>query len=107
MELYIATTLRAVRVVEEKRHVPTLIIYDRAPEDYLKASGMRNDEIISRFRSTGVEVLDMDISKVAPPGAVLTIPHDGHPTAIAQHARAGRRRTIVRRLRDRAAAPAR
>ncbi len=88
MELYIATTLRAVRVAEEKHHVPTLIIYDRVPEEYLKASGMTNDDIMSRFRNAGVEVLDMNISNVAAPGAMLTIPHDGHPTAIAQHARA-------------------
>lgn len=88
MDLYIATILRATAVAKEKYRVPVLIVYDRIPEDYFQASGLTNDEIIARLCKGGAAVLDMNISKEVPAGAVVTLPNDGHPTAQAQHARA-------------------
>jgi hypothetical protein len=88
IDLYLAIILRASALAKEKYGVHVLIVYDRVAEDYLRTSGFTNDELISRFRSEGLQVLDMDISKEVPTDAVLAFPNDGHPTPVAQHARA-------------------
>lgn len=88
IDLYLATVLRAAALTKEKYGVPVLIVYDRVSEDFLHTSGFTNDDLISRFRNEGIQVLEMDISKEVPADAVIAFPNDGHPTPIAQHARA-------------------
>jgi len=88
VEIYIAVLAQAVKLAQEKYHVPVLLTYDRAQEELLKPAGSSNDAILARFADHGIAVLEMDISHDVAPGTVFSFPEDHHPTAAAQHARA-------------------
>jgi hypothetical protein len=87
LDLYIAILIRAGEIAREKYHVPTVILYipDAA---YLRGSGSSDEQIMQRLRDGGLTVIDGRLDQSAFPGQNLAIPGDGHPTGIANRARA-------------------
>jgi hypothetical protein len=66
-----------------------IILYLADGDDYLAKAGFTDAKIMARLREAGVEVVDASLSpKDFPPGTLLKIPGDGHPTAAANRARA-------------------
>lgn len=88
VELYIRIVLAAVELTRTKYGAATLIPYIPTGEDYLRGSGFTDDSIVERFRRGGAMVIDASLAKEAAAGAVIAIPGDGHPTALAHRARA-------------------
>jgi len=86
--LYMSVLKRAVNLAKTKYGVPSLIIYDRTGDDYLQSAGLTNDDVVTELRHAGLAILEMDIQDKVSAGVTTSFPHDGHPTAIAQHARA-------------------
>ncbi|MGO9006586.1 MAG: SGNH/GDSL hydrolase family protein [Beijerinckiaceae bacterium] len=89
IDLYIAEIRRAAELAREKYGVPTIVLYLPAGDAYLAKAGLNDAEIEARFRKSGLLVLDgaLSASDFAP-GTALSIPGDGHPTALANRARA-------------------
>jgi hypothetical protein len=88
VDLYIRILLAAVTFAKEKYGVPTLIPYLPVPEDYLRGTGFNNDAIIERLRQGGGAVIDVSLRKEEADGTVISIKGDGHPTPLANRARA-------------------
>ena len=87
IELYLAIIARAAELAREKYGVPTAILYIPYP-DYAERAGISDDEIMRRLRDHGLIVIDGALDPSAFPGQPLLIPGDGHPTAVANRARA-------------------
>ena len=87
LELYIAILARAGELAREKYGVPTAIVY-LPYEGYLRGSGHTDQQIMQRLREGGLVVIDGSLDPGAFPGQPLTIPGDGHPTGVANRARA-------------------
>jgi hypothetical protein len=87
IELYIQITLAAVKLAETKYHVPVIILDPGdAPaelDDYLAGTGFTTEAIIQRLRDGGAIVIDASLDKERAAGMILSIPGDGHPTALA------------------------
>lgn len=93
VELYLRILLAAVNLAKEKYGVPTLIAYlkgtySQAPEGALRGTGFDDDAIIKRLRDGGAIVIDASLLKEQADGAKISLPHDGHPTALANRLRA-------------------
>jgi hypothetical protein len=87
INLYIAILLRAGELTREKYGVPTVILY--VPDEiYLRGSGYTDQQIMQRLRDGGLTVVDGGLNPAAFPGQDLSIPGDGHPTGVANRARA-------------------
>lgn len=104
VELYVAVVARAVALARERYGAPTLILYLAYDDAYLKSSGFSNEDIVTRLRAAGADVVDATLA--APDGTPLKrydrpspyiIAGDGHPTALAQDERA---QILVRHLRS-------
>lgn len=87
LNLYVAMLVRAGQIAREKYGVPTAILYMPNPV-YARDAGTTDDEIIERLRAGGLIVIDGGLDPAAFPGQDLAIPGDGHPTAVANRARA-------------------
>jgi hypothetical protein len=87
IDLYIAMLVRAGQLVREKYGVPTAILYMPGP-GYAQRGRYTDDEIVVRLRAGGLIVIDGGLDLAAFPGQDLSIPGDGHPTAVANRARA-------------------
>jgi hypothetical protein len=87
IELYLAIIERAAELAREKYGVPTAILYIPDP-DYAERAGISDAEIMRRLRDDGLIVIDGALDPSAFPGQPLLIPGDGHPTAVANRARA-------------------
>ena len=87
IELYLAIIGRAAALAREKYAVPTAILYlpDR---DYAGRAGIGDDAIMQHLRDHGLIVINGALDPSAFPGQPLVIPGDGHPTAVADRARA-------------------
>jgi hypothetical protein len=89
IDLYIAEIVRAAELARERYGVPTVVLYVPAGDAYLAKVGATDGEIEARLRAGGLLVLDGRLSASNfPPGTMLEIPGDGHPTAPAYYARA-------------------
>lgn len=89
IELYLAEILKAARLAGQKYGVTTAVLFMPAGRHYLKSSGYTDEAIVNRLRAGGLRVIDGRLNpKDFPPGTALTIPGDGHPSAIAHRARA-------------------
>ncbi|WP_395667051.1 SGNH/GDSL hydrolase family protein [Methylocella sp.] len=89
VETYIAILTAATRLAQEKYGVPTLIPYLEVSQDFLRGTGMTNEAIMEALRRGGARVLDIStIEKTQADPALLAIPGDGHPTALANKIRA-------------------
>jgi hypothetical protein len=84
VELYVQITLAAVKLAETKYHVPVIILDPGAErDDYLDGTGFTPAAVNQRFRDGGAIVIDASLDTERAAGMILTIPGDGHPTALA------------------------
>jgi hypothetical protein len=89
VDIYVAELERCAELVKEKYGGHLVVIYIGGNDAYLAKSGFTDASIEKRLRQAGVDVVDATLApKNFPPGTLLTIPGDGHPTAIANRARA-------------------
>jgi hypothetical protein len=94
LELYIAILGHAGELARQKYGASTVILYIADP-DYLRGSGYTDQQIVQRLRERGLTVVDGALEPADFPGRDLTIPGDGHPTGVANRARAMRLRDAV------------
>lgn len=87
LDLYVAILLRAGELGRQKYGARTVILYLRDPA-YLGHTGYTDDQIMDRLREGGLTVIDATLDQAKFPGQDLYIPGDGHPTGIANRARA-------------------
>ncbi len=97
VDLYVAILARAAELGREKYGAPTLILYIRGAEPYLRRCGYTDQDIIQHMRAAGVDVLDVSLDPAAFPGKPLAIPGDGHPSAVANAARAAMAKAYIER----------
>ena len=91
IDLYIAEVRQAAALARAKYGAPTVVLYDPADPAYMKSIGTTNDAIEARFRAAGLLVVDGTLEPADfPAGTALSIHGDGHPTGIANRARARR-----------------
>lgn len=95
VDLFIAILARADELVREKYGAPTLILYVRSDDRYLKRSGYTDAKIMQRLREKGIDVIDATLSSKDFPGKHLSIPGDGHPSGVANAARAKMVKTYI------------
>lgn len=89
IELYLAELRRCAELVKQKYGARLVILYLGGNDKYLAKSGFTDAMIEDRLRRSGIDLIDATLSpKDFPPGTLLAIPGDGHPTAIANRARA-------------------
>jgi hypothetical protein len=88
IDLYVAVLARAAELAREKYGAPTLVLYIRTSNRYLRRSGYTEQGVMQHMREAGLDVLDVTLDTAAFPGKPLTIPGDGHPSAVANAARA-------------------
>jgi hypothetical protein len=89
VEIYLAELRRSAELVKRNYGARLIVLYLSESDPYLAKSGFTDARIEARLRQSGVEVIDATLSpKDFPPGTLLTIPDDGHPSAIADRARA-------------------
>ncbi|MGH6817801.1 MAG: SGNH/GDSL hydrolase family protein [Methylovirgula sp.] len=89
VEIYLAELRRCAELVKQKYGGRLIVLYMSGSNPYLAKSGFTDAQIKERLRQSGIEVIDATLSpKDFPPGTALSIPGDGHPTAIANRARA-------------------
>jgi hypothetical protein len=89
VEMYLAEFRRAAELVKQKYGGRLIVLYLSGSDPYLAKSGFTDAKIKDELRQSGVEVVDATLSpKDFPPETLLSIPGDGHPTAIANRARA-------------------
>ena len=96
VEIYLAELRRSAELVKQKYGARLLVLYISESDDLLRKSGFTDAMIKARLQQSGVEVVDATLhERDFPPGTVLKIPEDGHPTAIANRARAALLRDTV------------
>ncbi|MGB2730941.1 MAG: SGNH/GDSL hydrolase family protein [Methylovirgula sp.] len=89
VEIYLAEFRRCVELVKRKFGGRLIVLYMSGNDAYLAKSGFTDASVKERLRQSGVEVVDAALAAADfPPGTALSIPGDGHPTAIANRARA-------------------
>jgi hypothetical protein len=90
IELYIQITLAAINLAKAKYGVPVIVLYFKADsgDSYLNGTGFSTEAVLQRLRDGGAIVIDTTLNKEAAPGMALSIPGDGHPTALANRLRA-------------------
>ncbi len=89
VELYIQITLAAVNLAKAKYGVPVIVLYFKADEDsYLSGTGFSTEGVLRRLRDGSAVVIDATVNDEAAAGMTLSIPGDGHPTALANRMRA-------------------
>ena len=89
VELYLAELRRSAELVKQKYGARLIILYMAGEEGYLTKSGFTETTIKQRLQQSGLELVDVTLSASNfPPGTLLSIPGDGHPTAVANRARA-------------------
>jgi len=87
IDLYVAILIRAGQLARQKYGVPTVILYLPDPA-YARKYGWSDDQIMERLREGGLQVIDVGLDQRDFPGEPLEIPSDGHPTGVANLARA-------------------
>jgi len=87
IDLYVAILKRAGELAREKYGARTAILY-LPDEAYTRQAGSSDAEIIQQLRDDGLTVIDATLDGAAFPGQPLYILGDGHPTGVANHARA-------------------
>lgn len=100
MDLYITMLARAATVARERYNAELLVLYSSMlrPDEYLANAGMTDDDVIRALREKGVQVVDGRLDPAAFPGQLLRIPGDGHPTRVANQARAELLKSTLERL---------
>lgn len=89
VEIYLAEFRRCAELVKQKYDGRLIVLYMSGNDAYLAKSGFTDASIKERLLQSGVEVVDATLDpKDFPPGTALSIPGDGHPSAVANRARA-------------------
>jgi hypothetical protein len=89
VELYLAELRRGAEFVKQKYGGRMIVLYLSEGDDYLAKSGFTDAKIEENLRESGIEVIEASLSpQKFPAGTEFKIPGDGHPTAIANRARA-------------------
>jgi hypothetical protein len=89
VELYLAELRRSAEFVKQKYGARMIVLYLSEGENYLARSGFTDAKIEESLRESGIEVVNASLSpQNFPPGTEFRIPGDGHPTAVANRARA-------------------
>jgi hypothetical protein len=88
VDLFIAILARAAQLARQKYGAPTLVAFIRMGDGYLRRAGYTETDVIQHMRAAGLDVLDATLDQNDFPGQPLTIPGDGHPSAVANQARA-------------------
>lgn len=89
IEIYLAEMQRCAELVKQKYNGRLIVLYLAGNDKYLAKSGFTDAMIEARLRRSGIDLIDATLSpKDFPPGTLFKIPGDGHPTAIANRARA-------------------
>jgi hypothetical protein len=88
IDLLIGILGEAAKLAHDKYGAPTLIVYIRNSDTYLRRSGLTEEDVIRRMRAAGLDVLDATLDPRDFPRTPLNIPGDGHPTGAANAARA-------------------
>lgn len=87
VEIYLAEIRHSAELVKQNYGGRLIVLYLSESDPYLAKSGFTDAMIEARLRQAGLEVIDATLSpKDFPPGTSLTIPGDGHPSAIADRA---------------------
>lgn len=89
--LYVAEFKRSAELIKEKYGGRLIVLYLPDGTHYLakSKSGFTDVMIEDALKQAGIDVVDATLSpKDFPPGTQFAIPGDGHPTAIANRARA-------------------
>jgi hypothetical protein len=94
MDLFAAILIRAGQLAHEKYGVPTLILY-LPSASYARRVGTTDQRIMQRLRDAGLLVVNADLDPKDFPGQTLGIPGDGHPTGVANRARASLVRDVL------------
>jgi len=87
IDLFVSILVRAGQLARGKYGVPTLILY-WPDEAYTRRAGVTEAQIMGRLREGGLVVIDARLDPKDFPGQELEIPGDGHPTGVANRARA-------------------
>jgi hypothetical protein len=87
IDLFVGILVRAGQLAREKYGVPTLILY-WPDEAYARRAGVTDAQIMERLREGGLVVIDARLNPGDFAGQQLQIPGDGHPTGVANQARA-------------------
>jgi hypothetical protein len=88
IDLLVGILVQAAKLAHDKYGAPTLIVYSRNSDTYLRHSGLTEEGVIQRMRQAGLDVIDTTLDPKDFPGTPLKIPGDGHPTGAANAARA-------------------
>jgi len=87
VDLYVATLVQAGRIAREKFSVPTVVLYLPWPE-FAQRADVTDADIMRRLSDGGLVVINGFLDRRNFPGQELNIPNDGHPTGVANRARA-------------------
>ena len=90
IEDYLNIVAAVTKIAHDKYHAPLIVLYSIEPH-YLDGTGWTDQRVEARMRAAGAQVVTTEVA--AKPGDVLTIPGDGHPTALAN-------RLLARKLVD-------
>jgi hypothetical protein len=85
IDLFVTILVRAGQLARDKYGATTLVIYE-PNEPYLRPVGYTDQRLVQRLRDGGLVVVDGALDPAAYPGQDLTIPGEGHPTAVANRA---------------------
>jgi hypothetical protein len=85
IDLFVAILARAGKLARDKYGATTLVIYE-PNEPYLRPAGYADEQLVRRLRDGGLVVVDGALDPAVYPGQDLTIPGEGHPTAVANRA---------------------
>jgi hypothetical protein len=88
VDLFIAILARAAQLARQKYGAPTLVVFIRMGDGYLRRAGYTETDVIQHMRAARLDVLDATLDQNDFPRQPLTIPGDGHPSAVANQARA-------------------
>jgi len=89
IEIYLAEMRRCAELVKEKYGARLIVLYVADNAQYLAKSGFTEAMIMARLRQSGIDVIDATpFAKDFPPGTLLDIPGDGHPSSALNRARA-------------------
>lgn len=89
VEIYVAELRRSAELAKQKYGARLIALYISESDRYLAPTGFTDAQIKNKLRQSGVEVVDATLDpRNFPPGTLFKIPGDGHPTAIANRARA-------------------
>ena len=90
IELYLQITLAAINLAKAKYGVPVIVLYlgYDGENSFLQGTGFSTEAVLQRLRDGGAIVIDASLSEEKAAGMAISIPGDGHPTALGNRLRA-------------------